>query len=422
MMLLGGLMRIFTFLIFALVSADAGQGGPDQDLTDPQKARLLIAKASWGIASSLQHLKAHGSENTENDKNIYPYGNVLSFADYEGSIFFYLMGKHNSQLALSVTEASLPPYDPNLAMAACGARGDKDAEDPRCAKLTITGKLQPCTEGDLCDEGYKALAARHPEMTQWPKGHNFVVHSMKITDIWMLANYGGQSLIHPNDYYDAHIETVSRTGWPINAANKAQAIGVPSWNKKAQRARWIVENGLWMTVSTISSRLNGTAWGNVRSMVDGNSANTSTGKPVFYLPTPDATFIDIAKNPRISITISEASLAARLTFDGKNVCEGMDPENPLCARVSLTGTAKNITSSNDLKQVQKAFAKRHPLAPWLADGGSHTGGSYFTIDLEQVVIFDYFGGGTEVTVEDYLSANTTTSIVKNEMMLRGNDQ
>jgi hypothetical protein len=79
----------------------------------------------------------------------------------------------------------------------------------------------------------------------------------------------------------------------------------------------------------------------------------------------------------------------------------------MCARVYLTGTAKELSGKNTLKAIKAAFKARHPLAPWLSEGGSHTGGAFFTIDLETVAILDYFGGATDVDVEEYLLVENT---------------
>merc|ERR1712157_300503 len=165
-------------------------------------------------------------------------------------------------------------------------------------------------------------------------------------------------------------------------------------------SRWIVAKSLWTTVSTISVRLKGSAWGNIRSVVDGSSYKESSGKPVFYLPTPDPTAIDVSKNPTISLTFSEAALAERLDEKGQ-VCGGLDPNDPLCAQVMIVGKAV-VLDKAALKKAEEAFGVRHPLAPWLAKGGSHTGGAYYTIEPEYITILDYYGGATEVSVQDYL--------------------
>ena len=46
---------------------------------------------------------------------------------------------------------------------------------------------------------------------------------------------------------------------------------------------------------------------------------------------------------------------------------------------------------------------RHPLAPWLAAGGAHTGGAYFRRVLEEIQFLDYYGGLAKLSVKDYLA-------------------
>lgn len=128
----------------------------------------------------------------------------------------------------------------------------------------------------------------------------------------------------------------------------------------------------------------------------------SSGLPVFYLPTPDPTNIDVGDNPTIALTFTEAALAERVDDDGKT-CGGSDVGDPTCAQVLLQGTAIPVKDKAMLKQAEKAFGVRHPLAPWLAEGGSHTGGGYYTMDLAEVTILDYYGGTTAVGVDEYLN-------------------
>ena len=52
---------------------------------------------------------------------------------------------------------------------------------------------------------------------------------------------------------------------------------------------------------------------------------------------------------------------------------------------------------------------RHPLAPWLATGGAHTGGAYYTIDVDELVFLDYYGGPTPLSLKEYLEAVPPTS-------------
>merc|ERR1719162_320040 len=112
----------------------------------------------------------------------------------------------------------------------------------------------------------------------------------------------------------------------------------------AARARWIVHNSLWTTVSTISLSSVASseddsddaivAFGNIRSIADGSDTAHSTGKPIFYLPTPDPTSKDIAQNPQIVLTLSEAMI-------GNHDC-GDDIGSLECGQVILRGKAIKV--------------------------------------------------------------------------------
>ena len=44
------------------------------------------------------------------------------------------------------------------------------------------------------------------------------------------------------------------------------------------------------------------------------------------------------------------------------------------------------TEKSDVDQAMVNLGARHPLAPWLATGGAHTGGAYYTIDVDSLLI------------------------------------
>lgn len=386
--------------------------------SNAEEARWLVNSGNWGV---LSYTESKENQQSSDGKLASLRSDAISFADANGSIFFYLMGKQSSSaVTLTLSEASLEPTS-NFEAAACGEDGTTDPEDPRCAKLSIQGSLSPCKDKLTCQIGMKALFDRHPEMKSWPEDHDFTVHELDVHDVWMISNYGGGGVIPVDDYKAAspkhHPKFFTMTTKDFGKRVALVKDEVPDWDKKVERARWIVAKSLWITVSTISVRLQGSAWGNIRSVVDGSSYKESTGKPVFYLPTPDPTAIDVSKNPTISLTFAEAALADRLDEKGR-VCGGLDPSNPLCAQVMIVGKAVAVNNKASLEKAEAAFGKRHPLAPWLAKGGSHTGGAYYTIEPEYISILDYYGGATEISVKDYL-AWKVPSKSQHERYLRG---
>ena len=72
---------------------------------------------------------------------------------------------------------------------------------------------------------------------------------------------------------------------------------------------------------------------------------------------------------------------------------------PRCLRVALT------TNASVAQQAKADLGARHPLAPWLAAGGAHTGGAYFRLALEEIQFLDYYGGLARLSVKEYLAAD-----------------
>jgi len=237
-------MKIANFSILWLaqlcvVNAAAGS-------TDAKVARWLVQEANWGTSSSpisMLHDESTASLTA----------GVVPFAQDSGRLFFYLIGaKSIDGVALTLSEASL---NPNLfSIGACGDEGSEmDAEDPRCAKLTISGDLRPCA-ADSCSVGEAALFKTHPAMKDWPASHHFTVHELSVKNIWMIANYGGGVVLTPVEYFDAtpasfHLEEELKLAEPHDAQIHDVRITeeIPDWSDKVARSRWVVHNSLWTT-------------------------------------------------------------------------------------------------------------------------------------------------------------------------------
>lgn len=151
---------------------------------DAEEARWLVEATEWGVLSYMSNIKEEAE---------HPTSTILSHADVDGMIYFYLMKSHDDSSPLTskglpipvsytLSEASLPPFE-NFALGACGQDGTLDAEDPRCAKLTIQGLLQPCTSAESCKNGEAAMFEKHPDMKSWPEDHHFAVYELLLHDI-----------------------------------------------------------------------------------------------------------------------------------------------------------------------------------------------------------------------------------------------
>jgi hypothetical protein len=178
----------------ASVSSQSGDAGAET-------ARWMVANGKWGYVTSLD------------DENK-PSAAVLSFSDgaavMTGRPFFYIMGAYASYKAsLTISQAAFNHTT------SCEAV-KLDPEDPRCAKLTLSGTLQVAS-GEAETLGKSALFARHPQMKTWPASHQFTVYELKVEDIWLLDYFGGGAPITPEKYYAAKPKH-NVPSWPPAAA------------------------------------------------------------------------------------------------------------------------------------------------------------------------------------------------------------
>ncbi len=81
-----------------------------------------------------------------------------------------------------------------------------------------------------------------------------------------------------------------------------------------------------------------------------------------------------------------------------------DPENPMCARLTLTGKFVALEDdSEEYEFAKNAFFERHPsMAYW------PTGHAWLIakIVIQDVWLIDFFGGATILDPEDYFSAGS----------------
>lgn len=160
----------------------------------------------------------------------------------------------------------------------------------------------------------------------------------------------------------------------------------PFW-KKAETARWLAHENLWGTLSTISVHLNGQAWGQPKSFVDGSNAN-STGVLYFYDSDMDASVEDANANSAVAFSLTSAQL-------GRCTVDRLDPEDPRCARVVFSGKFNQVTEADELAFATNALFERHPqMASWPADHSWKV----HRIDLVEIWLIDIYGGGRVVVI------------------------
>lgn len=168
----------------------------------------------------------------------------------------------------------------------------------------------------------------------------------------------------------------------------------PFWDK-AGTARWLAHENLWGTLSTTSVHLNGQAWGQPKSFVDGSSGN-STGHLYFYDSDMDTSMEDAIANPAVAFSLSLAQSV------GKCNVQVLDPEDPRCSRVVFSGTFAEVADDTDEYGFAKdALFERHPQMQSWPDDHSW---KIHTIVLSEIWLIDIYGGAAVVPVDDYYGA------------------
>ncbi|KAA8530279.1 hypothetical protein F0562_004988 [Nyssa sinensis] len=168
------------------------------------------------------------------------------------------------------------------------------------------------------------------------------------------------------------------------------SISKPHPDNAAAFARWLVSQSSWGVLNTISSDLGGSPFGNVVSFSDG-LPDDGRGIPYFYLTTLDPTASNALKDQRSSFTVSEYPIGT---------CGKTDPENPTCAKITLTGKLQLIDDNSDEAEfAQTALFTKHPeMKDWPMDHNFQ----FFKLEIEDIFMINWFGGPKPLTVDQYL--------------------
>ncbi len=192
----------------------------------------------------------------------------------------------------------------------------------------------------------------------------------------------------------------------------------PDIDAKAETARWMVHSLDWGVLSTISTRLgDGHAspipFGNVYSFVDG-PCNKSTGTIYLYGTYLDQSMLDTVDNPIVSFTLSEASLSSVCAGrDGLDSCtlgtKYGDPENPVCARLTVTGEMVVLDGGDEEHTFAKqAFFERHAtMKGWPSN---HDWVIAKIGNLRDIWLIDFFGGASIIDPNEYFDASLTADV------------
>ncbi|XP_076032150.1 protein CREG1-like isoform X4 [Oratosquilla oratoria] len=161
-------------------------------------ARYIMHISDWAaMATTSVHKNIEG----------FPFANVFSVSDgplgtSTGIPYMYLTPmelsvhdlKEDNRASLTMSEAQ---------SSYCHEKGF-DPEDPRCAHVIFTGRIMKVENGTKeASFAKEALFSRHPEMPDWPVGHQFYFAKLNITHIYVLDFFGGAKVVDVDEYYKA---------------------------------------------------------------------------------------------------------------------------------------------------------------------------------------------------------------------------
>ncbi|KAM9203374.1 protein CREG2 [Mergus octosetaceus] len=167
-----------------------GWGPPPPPCSRPCCRRFLAHYNAWGFVAAPRKIRG------------IPFGNCLLIShgpvnNSTGIPFFYVTLKDNVVADLlkdPVASLTLPEADGNFCR-----KNVVNPEDPRCARLTLTGQMVtvPPEETEFAKQ---AMFSRHPVIRKWPRSYEWFFMKMNIEHIWLQSWYGGVSAVLVEEY------------------------------------------------------------------------------------------------------------------------------------------------------------------------------------------------------------------------------
>lgn len=144
-------------------------------------------------------------------------------------------------------------------------------------------------------------------------------------------------------------------------------------------------------------------FGNVYAISDG-AAKRGGGIPYFYTTLMDSSMIDIFSggHTNVSLTLSEATSSAN--YSECVAWAGGDPENPPCARLTLSGAFLNVSGTGEERAAREALFTRHPM---MKSWPQEHGWFFAKIDVAGIWLIDFYGGASIINPADYFGANSS---------------
>ncbi|XP_063230573.1 protein CREG1-like [Bacillus rossius redtenbacheri] len=181
----------------SVVTATPGPSPPPHTKY-PEMARFIVHNSDWAALSYVSFQK---------ETQGYPVGAIFSISDgpreqSTGTPYLYV-----TDLELSVQDLR---NDSRCSLTMTLAEGQYcqqhglDQQDPPCAQIVLTGRMQRLQNGTReWDFARQALFSRHPRMKGWPSNHSFFFMKLKIDDINMTDFYGGPVYVDVEQYFKA---------------------------------------------------------------------------------------------------------------------------------------------------------------------------------------------------------------------------
>ncbi|KAG6616275.1 CREG-like protein [Phytophthora cinnamomi] len=193
------------------------------------------------------------------------------------------------------------------------------------------------------------------------------------------------------------LATVSAQGGEVYSASATSLLpaeereGGPFAMLHARHARMLVHENVWGIMATTSVAFQGAAFANVVSYSDGVgfAKQDATGTMFFYLSVEDLTAVDLKANPNATMALSSAQ-------GGPKACL-MDPEDPTCWRLSLTGRVVPVETSQRSYAERVVFSKHPQMKHWPKNHGF----ALYVLEIEHLVFLDFYGAAKHIRVSDY---------------------
>lgn len=174
-------------------------------------------------------------------------------------------------------------------------------------------------------------------------------------------------------------------------ANPSRAPGPPQ-EQGATTARFLAQSNNWGFLATESTqeKIRGVPFGVVLSMSDGPTDN-STGIPFFCVTPKGSAMSDLMKNPMASLTLPETDFCRKYSID---------PDDPRCARLTLTGQVIMVPPE-EMDFAKKALFSRHPgMRKWPRNYEC----LFMKMNIEHICLQNWYGAVSTIDTDKYFSA------------------